>query len=263
MDLFDLTMPLDWEWMPDEVFPTTTHFLIAPRQHPEKGLTMGNETGTCLLLPSQFEELRKTTRVHELRPEQLFLRDAAVVTLPAAAGQALEPGDVESALAAAEIAAGDALLLRTGWGDRVDALRGTDRYVRESPHFTAEAATFLATAMDRYETELLLTDTAVIAMPDRHLGPQWADMLPRPGPWPSVEAKAYLRGYTADRAAEDWAADLALARAHKVVVRKLVNCGVLPDGRLKVIVAPLHLVRAIGATCRVIALHESADAAAA
>ena len=62
MDLFDLTMPLDWEGMPDEVFPTSTHFLLAPRRHPAKGLTMGNETGTCLMLPSQFEELRKTTR---------------------------------------------------------------------------------------------------------------------------------------------------------------------------------------------------------
>ena len=56
MNLFDLTMPLDWEWMPDEVFPTATHFLIAPRRHPAKGLTMGNESGPCILLPSQFEE---------------------------------------------------------------------------------------------------------------------------------------------------------------------------------------------------------------
>jgi kynurenine formamidase len=259
--MFDLTMPLDWEWMPDEVFPIATHLLIAPRRHPAKGLTMGNETGTCLLLPSQFEELRKTTRVHELRPEQLFLRDAAVVTLDADAGQALGPDDVDAALSTAEIAPGDALLLRTGWGDRVDALRGTDRYVRQSPHFTPEAAAYLATAMDGYGTELLLADTAVIGMPHRHLAPQWADMLPRPGPWPSLEAKAYLRGYTADRAAGDWAADLALARAGKVVVRKLVNCGALPSGRLKIIVAPLYLVRAIGATCRVIALHDTSQSA--
>jgi kynurenine formamidase len=130
VDLFDLTMALDWEWMPDEVFPTATHFLLAPRRHPAKGLTMGNETGTCLLLPSQFEELRKTTRVHELEPERLFLRNATVVTVPADAGQALGPSDVEPALAASEFAAGDALLLRTGWGDVVDTLRATDRYVR-------------------------------------------------------------------------------------------------------------------------------------
>lgn len=260
MDLFDLTMPLDWEWMPDEVLPTSTHFLLAPRRHPAKGLTMGNETGTCLMLPSQFEELRKTTRVHQLRLEQIFLRDTVVVTVPAEPGQALGPADLEPALAAVEVIPGDALLVRTGWGDRVDSARGTDQYVRQSPYFTEEGASFLASAMEGHETELLLTDTAVFGMPNRHLCPQWADMLPRPAPWPSTEAHAYLRGYTADRVAEDWAADLIMARAGKVVVRKLVNCSALPQARLKVIVAPLHLVRAIGATCRVIAMQEGSVA---
>ena len=256
MDLFDLTMPLDWEWMPDEVFPTSTHFLLAPRRHPAKGMTMGNETGTCLMLPSQFAELRKTARVHELRPEQLFLRGTVVVTVPAEPGQALGPADLEPVLGAAAIEPGDALLVRTGWGDRVERMRATDQYVRHSPYFTADAASFLASAMDDHQTELLLTDTAVFGMPNRHLCPQWADMLPRPAPWPSAEAYAYLRGYTADRVAEDWAADLILARAGKVVVRKLVNCSSLPEGRLRVIVAPLHLVRGIGATCRVIAIQD-------
>ena len=261
MNLFDVTMPLDWESMPDEVFPTSTHFLLAPRRHPAKGLTMGNETGTCVMLPSQFEELRKTTRVHELPLEQLFLRDTVVVTVAAEPGQALGPADLEPALAAIDVAPGDALLVRTGWGDRVEDMRGTDRYVRQSPYFTEDAASFLASAMEERRTELLLTDTAVFGMPNSHLCPQWADMLPRPAPWPSTEAHAYLRGYTAERVAEDWAADLVLARGGKVVVRKLVNCGALPEGRLKVIVAPLHLVRGIGATCRVIAIQEGSVSA--
>jgi kynurenine formamidase len=261
VNLYDLTMPLDWESMPDEVFPTSTHFLLAPRRHPAKGLTMGNETGTCLMLPSQFEELRKTTRVHKLALEQLFLRDTVVVTVASEPGQAIVPADLQAALATSDISAGDALLVRTGWGDRVDDMRGTDRYMRQSPYFTEEAATVLASTMDEHRTELLLTDTAVFGMPTRHLSPQWADMLPRPAPWPSTEAYAYLRSYTAERVAEDWAADLVLARAGKVVVRKLVNCGALPEGRLKVIVAPLHLVRGIGATCRVIAIQEEAGVA--
>lgn len=256
MNLFDLTMPLDWESMPDEVFPTSTHFLLAPRRHPAKGLTMGNETGTCLMLPSQFEELRKTTRVHELPLEQLFLRNTVVVTVAAGPGQAIGAADLEPALASNEMSPGDALLVRTGWGDRVGDMRGTDRYVRQSPYFTEDAASVLTSTMDEHRTELLLTDTAVFGMPNRHLAPQWADMLPRPAPWPSTEAYAYLRGYTAERVAEDWAADLVLARAGKIVVRKLINCGVLPEGRLKVIVAPLHLVRGIGATCRVIAIQD-------
>jgi kynurenine formamidase len=256
LNLFDLTMPLDWESMPDEVFPISTHFLLAPRRHPAKGLTMGNETGTCLMLPSQFEELRKTTRVHELPLEQLFLRYTVVVTVGAGPDQAIEPAELEAALVAVDVSPGDALLVRTGWGDRVESMRGTDRYVRQSPYFTEDAASFLASFMNEYRTELFLTDTAVFGMPNRHLCPQWADMLPRPAPWPSTEAHAYLRGYTAERVAEDWAADLILARAGKTVVRKLINCEALPEGRLKVIVAPLHVVRGIGATCRVIAIQE-------
>src|SRR5690349_10187088 len=165
-------MPLDWESMPDEVFPTSTHFLLAPRRHPAKGLTMGNETGTCLLLPSQFEELRKTARVHELEVERLFLRNAVVVTVTAGAGQALGPAELEPALAATSVGRGDALLLRTGWGDRVNDVRATDRYVRHSPYFTEEGASLLASTMDAHDTELLLTDTAVIGMPRRHLVPQ-------------------------------------------------------------------------------------------
>jgi kynurenine formamidase len=164
-------------------------------------------------------------------------------------------------MARLDMESGDALLVRTGWGDHVESMRGTDRYVRQSPYFTEDAAGFLASAMKEHQTELLLTDTAVLGMPSRHLCPQWADMLPRPAPWPSAEAYAYLRGYTADRVAEDWAADLVLARAGKVVVRKLVNCSALPEGRLQVIVAPLHLVRGIGATCRVIAVQEGSVAA--
>ena len=81
-------------------------------------------------------------------------------------------------------------------------------------------------------------------------------MVPRPQPWPSEAAEVYLRTYTGDRVMEDFAADYALAQAGVMVVKKLVGCAALAAPRLKVLVAPLHLVRGVGATCRVVALEE-------
>ena len=49
MQLLELTMPLDHQWMPDELFPTATRFMLAPRGDPEKGITVGTESGTSLL----------------------------------------------------------------------------------------------------------------------------------------------------------------------------------------------------------------------
>ena len=56
MQLLELTMPLNHEYMADEVFPTATPFIVAPGGHPLKGFSLGTEAGTCLTLPSQFTE---------------------------------------------------------------------------------------------------------------------------------------------------------------------------------------------------------------
>src|SRR5205807_4761281 len=66
--LSELTMPLDHQWMPDEIFPTATRFMLAPRGDPEKGITVGTESGTSLLLPAQFAAFRRTRRLHEIEP---------------------------------------------------------------------------------------------------------------------------------------------------------------------------------------------------
>ena len=57
MQLLELTLPLDHQWMPDLLFPTTTHFTLAPRQQAEKGITLGIDSGTCLLMPCPVRSL--------------------------------------------------------------------------------------------------------------------------------------------------------------------------------------------------------------
>lgn len=254
MSYIDLTMPVDWEWMPDEVFPTATQLVVGPPGDPLKGFTLGNETATCLLLPAQFAEFRKAARIDSIDITSLVLRPTRVIDVPCAPGAAITADLLGPVLGGFETASGEAVLIRTGWGDSFSERRGSAGYTLESPYLTEDGAEFLGEAMRRWQTDLLLLDTALVSRPDKHLIPEWTKLLPHGTPWPSERAFGYLRGYTEDRVREDFAADYALASKGIMVVKKLVNCHQLPAGTVSLIVAPLLLVRAIGATCRVVAV---------
>ena len=105
---------------------------------------------------------------------------------------------------------GDALLVRTGWGDHGAHTRPGPGYILESSHFSLEGAELLASRMSSAGQDLLLADTALIGWPDKHLIPEWCSLEPRPGPWPSPEAKVYLHLYTEEKMKEDFAVELGL-----------------------------------------------------
>lgn len=258
----DLTMPLDYEYMPDEILPTATPFILAPSGDPNKGMTLGTETGTCLTLPSQFVEFRTTTRLHDVPPEKLVLRETVVVDLPKEEGEEISANDVDRALAAGDFRSGDAVLLRTGWGDKEWHRSPGTRYIAGTPHFSVAGATRLAQSMQQRGSDLLLTDLALIAWPNRHLMPEWLSLIPMPGPWPSPEANTYLHTYTVEKMEADFAVALAFARAGVMTVKRLVNCRAVERPRVRIIVGPLHLVRGVGSTCRVVAVEDSREAEA-
>lgn len=253
----ELTMPLNHEYMPDEILPTDTKFILAPTGDPNKGITVGTETGTCLTLPSQFAEFRKTPRLHEIAAEKLVLRETVIVNIPKEEDQEISSSDVDRALSSVDFRSGDAVLLRTGWGDQEWYRTPGTRYVARTPHFAVEAATRLAQSMGQRNSDLLLTDLALIAWPNKHLMREWLSSLPVPEPWPSAEANLYLRTYTVEKMHADFAAALAFARAGVMTVKRLVNCRNLERPRVRTIVAPLHLVRGVGSTCRVVAVQEA------
>ena len=62
--------------------------------------------------------------------------------------------------------------------------------------------------------------------------------------------------YTPEKAKEDFAVELILARAGIMTVKRLVNCAKLPANGLQVIVSPLHIVRGVSSTCRVVAVEK-------
>lgn len=255
--LLELTMPLDHEYMPDEILPTATPFVLAPAGDPNKGITVGTETGTCLTLPSQFLAFRKTTRLHEVPPEKLVLRETVVVNIPKEERQEISSTDVDRALAALDFRPGDAVLLRTGWGDREWYRTAGTKYIAGTPHFSVEGATRLAQSMAERRSDLLLTDLALIAWPNKYQMPEWLSAIPRRRAWPSPEADIYLRTYTPEKMEADFAAALAFARAGVMTVKRLVNCRSVERPRVRIIVGPLHLVRGVGSTCRVVAVEEA------
>jgi kynurenine formamidase len=256
MEYKDLTLALDHDWMPDEVLPLAAHFYLAPKYHPDKGIILGSETGTCLTLPSAYADFRKTTRLHEVPLEKLFLRATTILDIVKEENEAISETDLKKAIDKSRLAKGNALLLRTGWGDRGFQKQGGSRYILASPYLSVEAAAALAAFMTEQGSDLLLMDSALIGRPDKHLIPEWSALFPRPGPWPSTEAQMYLNLYTPEKAKADFAVELILAQAGIMTVKRLVDgAGLLTDG-LRIIVSPLHIVRGVSSTCRVIAVRE-------
>ena len=118
MKLIELTMPLNHRWMPDEILPTSVKFFLGPKNHEEKGMVIGSDSGTCLTLPSAFEPFRKTARLDEVPVDKVVLRPAAVLAVVKREGEEITKADVQRAFEAARPAKGDAILIATGWGDK-------------------------------------------------------------------------------------------------------------------------------------------------
>jgi kynurenine formamidase len=100
-----------------------------------------------------------------------------------------------------------------------------------------------------------MVDTALLGWPDKHLIPEWCSLVPTPsveGP----EARMYLHLYNAEKANADFAVEKEFARRGVMIVRKLIHCGQIKKDKIRVIVAPLKIVRGVASTCRVIAVED-------
>ena len=251
MKFIELTLPLNHQWMPDDVMPTAVKFFLGPKNHQEKGIVVGSDSGTCLTLPSMFEAFRKTARLDEVPVDKLVLRPAAVVAIAKAEGEEINRSEVQRAFDSVRPAKGEAILLTTGWGDRPYG----ESYVLGSPHFSLEAAQYLAKRMNENQSDLLLLDTAIVGWPNKHLIPEWCSMLPTPAA-ESAEARMYLHLYDGEKAKKDFAVEMEFARLGIMTVRKLIHCGQIKKDKIRIIVSPLKIVRGVASTCRVVALED-------
>jgi kynurenine formamidase len=185
----------------------------------------------------------------------LFLRPAVTAYISKENGEEISKSDAEKAFNADRPANGDAFLIITGWGDQAHHQAEGNEYILGSPHFSFEAARFLAQALHDNKNDLLLVDTAVIGLPKSHIIPEWFSMLPAPAA-ESAEARMYLHLYDSEKAKKDFAVEMEFARLGITTVRKLVQCGQIKSQRIKVIVSPLNVVRGVASTCRVVAVEE-------
>src|SRR5437870_3683511 len=117
------------------VYPRLIKFFLGPKDHQEKGMVVGSDSGTSLALPSLFAEFRKTTRLDQVPVEKLFLRPAVVAHINKGDGQEISKSDVEKAFTDARPAKGDAFLIITGWGDKPHHQAEGNEYILGSPHF--------------------------------------------------------------------------------------------------------------------------------
>lgn len=255
MNYIELTMPLNHHWMPDEGLPMAIKFFLGPKDHQEKGMVVGSNSGTYLALPSLFAEFRKSSRLDQVPVEKLFLRPAAIANINKGEGAEITRSDAQKAFDAAQPSKGDALLIVTGWGDKPYHQAEGNSYVLGSPHFSLEAAQYLARAMHENENDLLLADTALLGRPESHMIPEWFSMVPPPAP-ESAEARMYLHLYNGDKTRKDFAVDMEFARQGIMTVRKLIGCGQIKKRRINMIVSPLNVVRGVASTCRVVAVEE-------
>jgi len=215
-------------------------------------ISMGSGTGTRLRTPGFGNA--GGARVREIDLDTLVNRDAVILRIAKNKGEAITEADVAAALRASGSWERSALIVATGWGDekRWESL-GED-YSTSSPHFAPAAAERLSVEMEERGSDLLLSDCAHLDRPGGEFArKEWLELVPwlRP-PWPSDQAKAYLRHYTPEKVQADWSASLALTRNASVVVG-LANCGALSGPSVRLTILPMSIANVAEAPCTVVA----------
>ncbi|MCW2898836.1 MAG: hypothetical protein JWO67_1101 [Streptosporangiaceae bacterium] len=266
MSIVNLTLPLYpfmpvgnvWAW--DSPFQRTP--ILTPESHGVSAhhITFHSETGTRLMLGACYDA--SSPRLHEMDYRAFVNRPTVVVDIPKGPGEEIEPGDIDATLAKDdEFLEGDAVLIRTGWGDDERYRTLGDAYASTSPHFSVAGAERLIEVMQAKRSDVMLTDCSYIGnLGHAHMFPEWSSREPwdRP-PFPSPQARIYMRHYTPDRGAgggaPDWAASVPLHGAMSPVAA-LANCGAIRAKRVRVTVLPLFLRGGEGAPCSVVAIED-------
>lgn len=201
----------------------------------------GSLTGTHLLTAAFYDPAGIT--VGKLDLARLVDRPAVIVDIPKGAEELITGADIERAVAReADFAPGDALIIRTGWGDGERFRTLGEQFASQTPCFSTDGAQTLAAVMADKGSELLAID---IPYPggrgQAHMQPEWTAIVPwqRP-PWPAPQAKIYLKHYSAERFAADWGADKPLLE-RLVVVAGVCNAGAVKAKRVLLTVLPLFI----------------------
>jgi len=180
------------------------------------------EPGTRFILSSFMKQYKDDPTLDTIDLNNLVLREAVILDVPKEAEECIEPEELEATFNEAPWQKGDALLVRTGWGDKGRYFELGHDYREKGPHFTDASAKKLMELLEKSGSDLWLYDNCDMGGVDKRTGEHG--------------------GFT--------------IRAGLMAVGGLVNCGEIKKERLKLIILPLKIKGAHMTPCRVVALEE-------
>ncbi len=221
-----------------------------------EAVSLHSETGTRLMMAATYDP--QAPKVGQIDLSRLVNRPTVVIDIPKGPQEEITARDVdERVITDPDYRKGDSLLIRTGWGDGERYRLLGDDYAIKTPHFSDDGSLRLVEVMREKGTDMLAIDSAYIGNCGRaYMLREWASLPPwqRP-PWPSEQAKTYLRHYVRQHDEADWTASRPL-HYNGFVLAALCNTGRITKKRVRLFALPLYAVEAPGAPVTVVAVED-------
>lgn len=260
--VINLTLPLYpgmpvgnvWAWdAPIRIEPIVDY---EPNEARIEAVSLHSETGTRLMMRATYDPT--APKVKDLDFATLVDRQTVVVDIPKGPEEEITARDIEAKVVAdSDYREGDVLLIRTGWGDGERYRAMGDDYAVRTPHFDDEGSRRLAALLRAKKTDILAIDVAYIGNCGRYyMRREWVALPPwqRP-PWPSEQARIFLRNYTPDKVHTDWTASEPLHEAG-LILAALCNTNAITRKRVRLTALPLFLETCAGAPVTVVAVED-------
>ena len=232
-NVINLTLPL-YPYMPvGNVWAYDVPFQVEPIREWEYGgaqleyYQFNSETGTRLMSRARYDP--EAPRIGDVNFADLVDRETIIIDIPKGSNQEITAEEIDNLVVRdTEYKEGQALLIRTGWGDGERYRKLGDDYVLKTPCFSSDGATRLAEVMRDKGSNLLAVDTAYLAGCGRtYMIREWVSIVPWQRPhWPAEEAKIYLRYYTPDKERADWGSARPLYDAGLVLAALCNTCAI-------------------------------------
>ncbi len=278
MRLVDLSMPI-WEGagygeilaMPNTPVRFTEYMLYDRHGVRLTYAKLDDESGSPFMTAWQGSPHRRQPlapnpaydwKLDEVPLDRLILRDTAVLDVPGDDGHVITAEEIDKAVAAADYRDGDEVLVRCGWGTVEKAFEMGADYPLVSPSWSYEACLRIGEIMQRRHSGILMTDCALIMTP-AYQGYGWSTgrdrVVPRPKPWPSIEARERLMDLppgTFSPAPPEIGRGGYVELMEKLIAicKCLVNANRLTSKRVKMIVLPMRIRQGGASPCRFIAV---------
>ncbi|RJQ84677.1 cyclase family protein [Amycolatopsis panacis] len=210
-----------------------------------------------------------TERLDEVRLESLVLRPTVILDVPGTERYEITGEDIQRAVEKADYREGDDVLVRTGWGSKSRAFEMGPSYVLDGPGWSYDACVEMSEAMRAHKSAILMTHAPLI-MTARYQGWSWSagaeQLVPRPKPWPSIEASERLldspepgpnqvrRPTLPPEAGKGGYKELL--NSTLAICKCLVEASEIRANRVRMIILPLVVRNGGAAPCRFIAVEE-------